>query len=332
MTTTGLTRPHWAGADAALDIHIEAYQGDVDRAFEYNSYFKGKVQPKSVEGASNTWRGDRFGAAVVKTRGAGTTPEKDRIVNEKFTITVDLTSYVRTAIDYQDEWTAPSRRAEITSDHGSEMALAYDQAHLIQLIHSRTWTPPASLVGKGFFNGIDKTATVSTVLADGNLTPEEKAEQVAYAYEKAHRDVITELVKRRVPMGEVETLVRPECFSALMDHKKLMNVDFSNGNGAFAARRMAMMNGVRVVELNCWPDVVDPAHKLGSAFNVTADDLLVQMVVWHTQKTLVTVEAQAQIFRIWDDEENFTNVLDTYSMYTVGQRRPDYAGCVSKDA
>jgi len=332
MATTGLTRPHWAGAAADLDIHIEAYQGDVDRAFEYNSYFKTKVQPKDVSGSSNTWRGDRFGQAVVKARGAGTTPEKARMVNEKFTVTVDLTSYVRTAIDYQDEWTSPSRRTEITEAHGSAMALDYDQAHLIQLIHSRTWTPPASLVGQGFFNGIDKTATVSTILADAGLTAEEKGEQVAYAYEKAHRDAITDLVKRRVPMGEIETVIRPECFSALMDHKKLVNVEFSGGNGDFAARRMAQMNGVRVVELNCWPEAVDAAHKFGASFNVTADDLLAQMIIWHTSKALVTVEAQGQVFRIWDDEENFENVLDTYSMYTVGQRRPDYVAVISKDA
>jgi len=26
-------RPHWGGADADLDIHIEAYEGDIDGSF-----------------------------------------------------------------------------------------------------------------------------------------------------------------------------------------------------------------------------------------------------------------------------------------------------------
>ncbi|MOA59565.1 hypothetical protein D3C78_1842190 [compost metagenome] len=39
--------------------------------------------------------------------------------------------------------------------------------------------------------------------------------------------------------------------------------------------------------------------------------------------TLVTVEAKAHTSRVWDDELNFANVLDSYAMYTIGQRRPD---------
>jgi len=31
---------------------------------------------------------------------------------------------------------------------------------------------------------------------------------------------------------------------------------------------------------------------------------------------------------MWDDELNFANVLDSYAMYTIGQRRPDTVGVV----
>lgn len=321
--TTPLTRPHWGGAAANVDIHLESYKGDIDRAFSYNSYFKGVVQVRGVGGESNTARLDRMGTATVKTRAAGGAVDGDRIVNEKFTVTVELTSYVRTEIDYQDEWTAPSRRAEISDEHGTAMALAYDEAHLIQLLHCRTWTPPASLVGKGFYNGIDKTATLTGVT---------DVEAQAGLLEKAHRDAVTDLVLRRVPLGECETLIRPEAFSILMDHKKLLNAELSPGNGDFAQRRIGMLNGIKVVELTVFPSAANASHPLGAAFNVTADDVLAQMVIYHKGKALVTVEAAPQRTRIWDDERNFTNVLDTFSMYTVGQRRPDYVAVISKDA
>lgn len=326
-----LTRPQWAGANADVDVHIEAYQGDVDRAFAYNSYFHGKVAPKDVSGSSNTWRGDRMGTAVVKARGAGVALEKTRIVNEKFTVTVDMTSYIRTAIDYQDEWTAPSRRAEISDEHGSAMALDYDQKHLIQLIHCRDWTAPASLLNKGFKNGLEVSVALAAIEADATLTAAEKGEAKADAIERAHRELVTQLVLRRVPMGEVETLIHPVWYSILMDHKKLLNADFSAGNGDFASRRIGMLNGVKVVELNCFPDTTVDSE-WGAAFDVVAEDLLCKMVVWHTQKSIVTVQAQPQVFRIWDDKEAFENVLDTYSMYTVGHRRPDYVGVAVGDA
>lgn len=321
--TTPLTRPHWGGASANVDIHLEAYKGDIDRAFSYNSYFASVIPVQNVNGQSNTFRGDRLGTATVKTRAAGGAVDGERIVNEKFTVTVDLTSYVRTEIDYQDEWTAPSRRAEISDEHGTAMALAYDEAHLIQLIHSRTWTAPASLSGKGFNNGIDETATLTGVT---------DVEAQAGLLEKAHRDAVTKLVLRRVPLGECETVIRPEAFSILLDHKKLLNVELSAGNGNFAERRIGMLNGVKLVELTVFPAAVNAAHPLGTSFNVTADDVLAQMVIYHKGKALVTVEAAPQRTRIWDDERNFTNVLDTFSMYTVGQRRPDYVAVISKDA
>jgi hypothetical protein len=56
---------------------------------------------------------------------------------------------------------------------------------------------------------------------------------------------------------------------------------------------------------------------------VDAADIACEMVVYHPNMTLVTVEAKAHTSRVWDDELNFANVLDSYAMYTIGQRRPD---------
>jgi hypothetical protein len=39
----------------------------------------------------------------------------------------------------------------------------------------------------------------------------------------------------------------------------------------------------------------------------------------------VTVEAKGFTSRYWDDEADFSNVLDCYCMYTIAGRRPDTA-------
>ena len=45
------TRPNWAGVNADLDIHIEAYEGDIDGSFRVESLFRssGLTNFKSVQ-------------------------------------------------------------------------------------------------------------------------------------------------------------------------------------------------------------------------------------------------------------------------------------------
>ncbi len=150
MTTAyaaNLTRTHWAGADADRDIHLEAYEGDVDGSFRAESIFRtsGLTNFKSVQSQSNTWRGDRIGGVQVQGRQSGQALNESRIVNDKFVITVDTTSYIRTPFDYQDDWTSPDFQSEYSAEHGSAHAKAFDQAHIIQLIKAGEWVAPAAL-------------------------------------------------------------------------------------------------------------------------------------------------------------------------------------------
>ena len=71
------------------------------------------------------------------------------------------------------------------------------------------------------------------------------------------------------------------------------------------------------------------SHFLGPAFNVSAGEAKARMVIFHPRKTLVTVEAQGMVARVWDDEANFANVLDSYCMYTVGLKRGDCVAVLS---
>src|SRR5574343_1238529 len=94
---TTMSRADCAGTDAHMDIHLEAYEGQIEGSFRVESMFRssGLTQFKQVRQQSNTWRGDRVGGAVVKGRKAGDTLDSTRIVNEKVLITVEYTSYTR---------------------------------------------------------------------------------------------------------------------------------------------------------------------------------------------------------------------------------------------
>lgn len=316
------TRIHWAGSQADLDIHIEAYEGDIDQGFTVESLFRssGLTNYKSVAGRSNTWRGDRMGAVAVKGRGAGEALDVQRVVNSKYTVTVDQTCYVRTAVDYQDDWTAPDRQAEISQAHGTAHAKSFDLAHMIMLIKAGAWVAPADLKASGAFSdGISATLTGYNAATD----PEVKADIIV----RTHKAFLSEFVKRDLggSLGEFVTLMEPDLFSSLLDHKKLMNVDFQGGDGInnFALRRIAVLNGIRVIETPRFPTVATSAHPLGTAFNVSAAEAKARFVVFHPRKTLVTVEAQAMTLNMWDNPKDFETVLDSYQLYTVDIRRGD---------
>lgn len=315
-------RPHWGGAGADLDIHLEAYEGDIDGSFRIESIFRSSslTNFKSVADRSNTWRGDRVGGVSVKGRKSGEQLDNSRIPSEKFLISVDTTSYIRTPVDYQDDWTAPDFQSEYSAEHGTAHAKAFDQAHLIQLIKAATWVAPASLKDSGaFFDGISIVLTGYAAQTDAEL----KADLIV----KHHKAALTTFVKRDLggSLAEFVTLMEPDTFNVLLDHKKLMNVDFQGGNGDnnFAMRRVAWLNGIRVIETPRFPTSAIAAHHLGPAFNVTAAEAKARFVVFHPRKTLVTVEAKGMTVRVWDDEKEFNNVLDSYNMYTVGIRRGD---------
>ena len=323
-----MSRGHWAGSAADLDIHLEAYEGDIEGSFRVESLFRssGLTNFKTVAGRSNTWRGDRVGGATVKGRKAGEALDPTRIVNEKLLITVDTTSYIRTPIDYQDDWTAPDFQAEYSAEHGSAHAKAFDQAHLIQLIKAGSWVAPTSLKASGaFYDGILTEMTGYAAQTDAEL----KADLIV----KHHKAALATFVKRDLggSLAEFVTLMEPDAFNVLLDHKKLMNVDFQGGNGDnnFAARRVGWLNGIKVIETPRFPTAAIASHFLGPAFNVSAAEAKARMVIFHPRKTRVTVEAQGMVARVWDDKENFANVLDSYCMYTVGLKRGDCVAVLS---
>lgn len=316
-----LTRPHWGGAASDVDIHLEVYQNEVDTRFQYQALFLGLSSQRSVADRSNTYRIDRLNTSSVKGRTSGVALDPTPVRNDKMIIVVDTVLYIRNPIDYQDDWTAPDFLTEMGQNNGSEFAEVFDQAHLIQLIKGRDWVAPAHLK-PAFSDGIEIQATV-----DSDATTQAAMEANAIAINNAHKAGIDELIKRKVPLNDMVTVVSTEIYSMLLEHPKLFDRDFGDTNlDGYKNRRVVKMNGIPIIECVEFPEA--GTHPLGSAYTVTADDAKCRMVTFSKSRTLVTVEAKPFTSRVWDDESNFANVLDCYAMYQVGERRPDTAAVV----
>lgn len=315
------TRPHWGGPASDVDIHLEVYQNEVDTRFQYQALFLSLSSQRSVADRSNTYRIDRLNTSQVKGRTSGVALDPTPVRNDKMLIVVDTVLYIRNPIDYQDDWTAPDFLTEMGQNNGSEFAEVFDQAHLIQLIKGRSWTAPDHLK-PAFNDGIEIEATI-----DSDVTTQAGMEANAIAINQAHKAGIDELIKRKVPLNDMITLVSTEIYSLLLEHPKLFNKDWGDANAnGYKERRAVLMNGIPVVECTEFPEA--GTHPLGSAYTVTAEDAKCRMVTFSKSRTLVTVEAKPFTSRIWDDELNFANVLDCYAMYQVGERRPDTAAVV----
>lgn len=322
------TRPHWGGANSTVDQHLEIYEGVVDTAFKYTQTFQSWSAQKSTADRSNNYRMDRLGGSVVKARKAGETIVDQRVTSDKFNIIVEVMLYIRNPIDYMDDWTAPDFLTEIGQNNGTAFARMYDQAHIIRLQKAGTWTAPTHLkTGDAFYDGFYKSATLLAPATGASLTSEEHEDNAA-ALIQAHAEAVNELIKRRVPLGDMITIVTPQVYSELLHSKKVISSEFSQGAGDFAGRRVVKINGIPVVEHTEFPTGAITGHPLSTttnnnAFDVTADEAKAEMIIFSKSMSLVTVTAQPWTSRFWDDEAHMTNVLDCYSMLTIDLRRPD---------
>lgn len=317
-----LSRPHYAGKNADVDIHLEEHLGIVDKAFAYTSKFAPLMNIRTLRG-TNVARIDRIGNVKVGGRKSGEELAISRVVNDKWNLTVDTLLYLRHQFDNQDEWVSDlAMRKEVAELDGIELAKMFDQACLIAVAKAAALPAPTDLADS-FSPGILKKLTLTG-------TPAEKAEQLV----RTHREVCEEFVDRDLGddlYSEGLTPVSAQVFSLLLEHGKLMNVEFQGVGGAvndFARARVAILNGVRVLETPRFARAAITGHPLGSAFNVSAAEAKRQMLVFIPSKTLITAQVQPVTAKFWEWEEKFSWVLDTFQMYNIGARRPDTAAAV----
>lgn len=319
-----LTRAQWGGPNSDVDLHIEEHLGIVDKAFQYSSKMAPYMNIRSLKG-TNSARIDRLGNVAVQGRKSGEELNVSVVRNDKFNLVVDTLLYTRHQFDKFDDWTSSiDMRKEVAELDGTALAKMFDTACLIQAMKCADFVAPAHLTDS-FHNGVLVPATISGALAD--------AEADADILVAAHRKSLESLINRDLGdklYSEGVTFVTPAIFSRLLDHKRLMNVEYqgNDGTNSFSAGRIAVMNGIRVVETPRIPTAAITGNPLGTAFNVTATEAKRQIITLIPSMTLVTAQVHDLASDYWEWKENFSWVLDTYQSYNIGQRRPDTAACV----
>lgn len=317
------TRPQWGGAASNTDIHIEEHLGIVDASFAYASKLAPLANVRTLRG-TNVVRLDRVGAATVQGRRAGDELDTTPVRNDKLTMNVDTVLYVRNEFDKFDLWTSnPDLRQQVGREHGFALARMFDAACIGQLQKAADFTAPAHLK-PAFHDGILKTAT----LTGTNLS--EHAEKIV----RAHRDGVEELIDRDLGdqlASEGLTLIDPATFSILLEHDKLMNVQFgaNEGGNSYTQARIGYMNGVRIMETPRFAKAAVTNSPLGSGHNLNATEIARKLITFIPSLTLVTPQVHPVDADYWEDKRKFGWVLDTYQSYNIGIRRGDAVAAVA---
>lgn len=323
------SRGHWGGANSTVDQHLEIYDGLRDSAFVVTAQFVSLSAQRSVADRSNNYRIDRVNTSEVLGRAAGGNITAQKVTSDKLNIIVEMMMYIRNPIDYMDDWTAPDFLATYAQNNGTKFAKFFDQAHLIRLMKARDFVAPAHLK-PAFNDGIE----VAVELKGGTgLTSQELADNAEALYVALGVAVET-LEDRDVPPENMVAITTPRRFGQLLNHPKLLNKDFTMGNGDFAGRKIVEVQGLTLMTSTAFPKAAITGHILstatnGNAFDVTADDIKNDFIIFDKNMSLVTVTARPFTSRLFDSEENMCNILDCWAMYTVDTRRPDTVATLS---
>jgi hypothetical protein len=323
------TRPHWGGPNSTVDQHLEIYDGIRDSAFVVTAQFVALSAQRSVADRSNNYRMDRVNKSQVLGRAAGGDITAQKVTSDKVNIIVEMMMYIRNPIDYMDDWTAPDFLATYAQNNGSTFAKFFDQAHIIRLQKARDWVAPAHLK-PAFSDGIQ----VDVTLKGGNALNSQDLTDNAEALYVAIGKAVETLADRDVPLENMVALTTNTRFGQLLNHPKLINKDYTANNGDFAGRKIVMVHGIPLATSTAFPRAPITGHILstatnGNAFDVDADDIKNDFIIFDKQLSLVTVTARPFTSRFWDSEIDMCNILDCWAMYTVDTRRPDTVATLS---
>lgn len=315
------TRTHWAGEGADVDIHLEMYKGIIDGEFNYRSFFKNHKLAETINLVdTNTYRWDRDGAAEAYGRRSGEELVAQRLVNEKVTSVIDTALYSRHTFDRQDDWTSPDRTQRVGRAQGQAIAREHDKAGTTALIHATEWKAPVSLKKSGaFHDGYNKVITGITAETDktakADMIVEEHSNLLLHLHETDQYD----------DLGNFITLVSPEWFDYLQNHDKLMNVEYSNGNGDFAQYTMARMNGVKLLVMPTLngKEVKAAENPFGAKFARTAAQAKTGLILVNPQHTLMELVAKGNTVNTYKNEDTWQRVLETYQYSEFVIRRGD---------
>lgn len=313
------------GADDALII--EQYGGEVEGTFFKASFMKQYVKIKSVRG-TNVVTNDRIGKATLTTVTPGVRPDATVVQFDNVSVKIDTIVLARNNTVLIDDFTSHyDTRTELGREHGKEIAKFFDESFIIQAIK-------CALIVKGDGTG------GTTKLPDGWFGGT-KVELSTIGDEKDPIKLLAGIKEccQKIEENDVELeggviICTVAAYYTLLDNDKLINSQYSLGNGDFAEGMVLKANGLPVVKTNRIPSAAITGHKLsnagnGNAYDVSADEAKAVAIVM-LPKALLSGELIPLTSKVHYSDIELQWFIDSYLSYAVTPNRAEHCAVLMK--
>jgi hypothetical protein len=321
-SSAGLSRPAQNLGTGEVDaLHIEQYGGEVEGTLAKMSIMQSFASIKSVQG-TDTITNDRVGSASLQAVTPGVSPDPHVTQFSNVSLVVDTIVLARNNVALLDDFQAHfSVRSEIGMEHGKVIAKFFDEAFLIQgikcALHDGTGLPD------GWYGG----SKVELAVATDELDPDK--------LQRGIEDVCQEMEEKDQDLEGAALFVRPAQYYVLLRNDRLIDKDYSMGNGDYARGEVLMSNGVPIFKTNRLPNAAVTDHYLSNTGNSAAYDLVageqtdvVALVM--KPKALLAGETIPLTSDVYYEKKELQWYIDSYLAFGVTINRPDQCGALLK--
>ena len=303
------------------DLLLEEYGGEVESQFAKSSFMREYAKVRAVRG-TDTIVNHRVGRTVIKALVPGVRPDASPTEFGKVALTVDTVILARDNRSMLNELQSHfDARMELAQDHGKELGKFFDEAFIIQGIKGAHTAAPSGL------NGAIGAGKIVEFTAAGDENDPDKLDD-------AINSIIVAMEEADIEVSELVVLVRPTTHRVLQKNDKLVDKQFSDGNGDYAKGTIQEIGGARIIKTARIPTAAIVGHKLSNAGNSNAYDLTAEQadtiaVILHP-KSLLAGETIPLTSDIWFNKEEKQWFIDSFLAFGVTVNRPDVCGAVRK--
>lgn len=314
------------GAGAVDALHIEQYGGEVEGTINRLSVMKNYIPVRPVRGTS-VITNFRVGEATLQKVAPGTRPNGSSMDFDNVKLKVDTLILARNIVALLDDFQASyEARVYIGQEHGKKIAKFYDNAFLTQGLKS-------ALIVKG--DGTGGTTVLPDGWTGGNKVTLSAAGdeldpiKLQYAIESLWESMANGDVDPAT--DGVAMFVKPAQYMALLRNDKLVDSQYSLGNGDYAQGRILKTCGAPIIMTNNLPTTAQTSLLSnagnGNAYDVSAAEAKVRVLAL-APKALLAGETVPLTSKVYWSDPDISWFIDSYLSFGVTPNVSAYAGAV----
>lgn len=329
FTLSGLARPGQELQTGAVDaLFLAEYGGLVEGTISKQSIMESFLQWRPVEG-TNTLTNYRNGDTQLQKLGPGSNPQPTPVDFDNVSVKIDTVMLARNAVFTLDEIQSKfDAKAALAGEQGKVIAKFMDQVGMIKGIKAARiikgdGTGGTTKLPSGWYSGTQSTLAAANDETDPNKL-QYKIEEAIFGIQEKDVDPSEE--------GMV-IYVRPAQYLALLRNDKLVDSQYSTGNGDYAEGKVLKSVGLPVRSTNRLPNAAVASHPLsnaanGNAYDLSAAEAKAVALIMAPRAVLSGASIPLQS-NIWWDDGTKSWMIDSWLAIGAAENNPAYAAVVN---